>query len=162
MEKVREEERGRSQEWAEDLRRRFIVEKQALEEKVARLEARGTLRASASGLDKSSETPASDSSTVGPVVPVSTTTSVSTPATSSVPVGTSASSTATSTSTGVTTSTSATSSVLSVGSAEMIAKLFETQSQILAAQVQAATLPPLTSFEGQHDVDDVDFEQWIE
>lgn len=35
----------------------------------------------------------------------------------------------------------------------MIVKLFETQSQLIAAQVQAVTLPPLTSFDGQSDGD---------
>ena len=39
--------------------------------------------------------------------------------------------------------TDSTSIIPTVGSAEMILKLFETQSQLLAAQVQAATLPPL-------------------
>ena len=63
-----------------------------------------------------------------------------------------------------TTLTTASSSVpiASMGSAEMIVKLFESQSQLLAAQVQAVSLPPLTTFEGQPEVDGVEFEQWLE
>ena len=52
--------------------------------------------------------------------------------------------------------------IASMGSAEMIVKLFESQSQLLAAQVQAASLPPLATFEGQPEVDGVEFEQWLE
>ena len=52
--------------------------------------------------------------------------------------------------------------IASMGSAEMIVKLFESQSQLLAAQVQAASLPPLSTFEGQPEVDGVEFDQWLE
>ena len=47
---------------------------------------------------------------------------------------------------------------------EMITRLFEAQTQLFAAQVHAATLPPLTNFEGQSGVDDDDdgFERWLE
>lgn len=43
----------------------------------------------------------------------------------------------------------------------MIVKLFEIQSQLLAVQVQAATLPPLVSFDGQGDGDDMEFDRWL-
>ena len=46
---------------------------------------------------------------------------------------------------------------------DMITHLFEAQTQLFAAQVQAATLPPLTNFEGQNAADDDDgFERWLE
>ena len=44
----------------------------------------------------------------------------------------------------------------------MTAKFFETQSQLLAAQVQAASLPPLICFDGHSDGDDTEFLLWIE
>lgn len=44
----------------------------------------------------------------------------------------------------------------------MIAKFFETQGQLLAAQVQAATLPPLVCFDGHSDGDDTEFLRWLE
>ena len=44
----------------------------------------------------------------------------------------------------------------------MIAKLSETQNQLLAAQVQAASLPSLVCFDGQSEGGDADFEQWLE
>ena len=44
----------------------------------------------------------------------------------------------------------------------MIVKQFETQSQLLTVQVQAATLPPLVSFDGQCDSDEMEFERWLE
>ena len=40
VEKVQDEERARSASWADDLRERFHMEKQVLEDKVASLEAR--------------------------------------------------------------------------------------------------------------------------
>ena len=51
---------------------------------------------------------------------------------------------------------------MSAGSAEMIAKLFEAQSPLLAAQVQAASPPPLVCFDGHSDGDDTEFLLWIE
>ena len=96
-------------------------------------------------------------------VSTSITTASSTPVTSTSPSTTAVSSTAT---TSVTsslatgTSTTVSTPVLpSFGSAEMIVKLFETQSQLIAAQVQAATLPPLA---GQSDSDELEFELWLE
>ena len=46
---------------------------------------------------------------------------------------------------------------------EMITRLFEAQTQLFAAQVHAATLPPLANFKGQNAADDDDgFERWLE
>ena len=70
--------------------------------------------------------------------------------------------TSVSTSTSVTDSTTVQTPISSVDSTDMIAKLFETQSQLIAAQMQVVPLPPLTSFEGRGDGDEVEFEQWIE
>ena len=58
VEKVREEERCQSQRWSDDLRDRFQVEKRILEEKVARLEAASTSRATSDTDEGSSDTPA--------------------------------------------------------------------------------------------------------
>ena len=44
----------------------------------------------------------------------------------------------------------------------MIKQLFETQSQMFAAQMQAASLPPLRTFDGQGDGDDDEFDLWLE
>ena len=45
--------------------------------------------------------------------------------------------------------------------ADMISKMLEAQSQMFAAHVQAAALPPLTNYEGR--IDDEDgFERWLE
>ena len=44
----------------------------------------------------------------------------------------------------------------------MIAKFFEAQDQLLAAQVQAASLPPLVCYDGHSDGDDTEFLLWIE
>ena len=45
----------------------------------------------------------------------------------------------------------------------MITRLFEAQTQLFAAQVHAAALPPLANFEGQNAADDDDgFERWLE
>ena len=41
-------------------------------------------------------------------------------------------------------------------------KFFETQSQLLAAQVQAVSLPPLVCFDGHTEGDDTDFTHWLE
>ena len=40
----------------------------------------------------------------------------------------------------------------------MIVKLFETQSQLLAAQVQAASLQPLANFKGESECEGMKFE----
>ena len=68
LEKVREEERERSQAWADDLRERFKAEK-VLEEKIAMLEAKGTSRASTS---TTSASPSESSTTVTTAVSTST------------------------------------------------------------------------------------------
>ena len=47
----------------------------------------------------------------------------------------------------------------SAGSAE---KFFETQSQLLATQVQAVSLPPLVCFDGSSENDDPEFLQCLE
>ena len=176
VEKAREEERDRSQKWIENLREGFRAEKRSLEEKIARLEAgtasRVTSTPTGGGMDSSD--PHTSASTVASpatrpattAVSTSVTTASSTPLTSTSPSTAAVLSTATTTSvtsslaTG--TSTTVSTPVLpSIGSAEMIVKLFETQSQI-AAQVQAATLPSLASFDGQIDSDELEFERWLE
>ena len=70
-----------------------------------------------------------------------------TPPASGTTVSTTAASTALTASGNGTTVTHSTTTLTSAGSAEMIAKFFETQSQLLAAQVQAASLPPLVCFD---------------
>ena len=79
LEKVREEERERSQAWADDLRERFKAEKTVLGEKIAALEVRSTSKASTSTTSASpGELPTSVSSVTTP--PSSTSTSsVTTP-----------------------------------------------------------------------------------
>ena len=44
----------------------------------------------------------------------------------------------------------------------MIKQLFETQSLMFTAQMQAASLPPLRTFDGQSDGDDEEFDLWLE
>ena len=61
-----------------------------------------------------------------------------------------------------TTVTGSTAVIPSTGSTDMIVKLFETQSQLLAAQVQAAALPPLRTFDGHSGDDDMEFHRWLE
>ena len=170
LEKVRDEERARSQAWADDLRERFKAEEGALEEKIARLEAKSTSGASTSTTSASP----SESSTSVTTVSTSTPSTTVTTAPSETHSSASSSTTATSSTTVSTTSTSVTASgastivthstptLTSVGSAEMMAIFFETQSQLLAAQVQAASLPPLVCFDGQTEGDDTDFLQWLE
>ena len=170
VEKVRNEERERSQAWVGDLRERFKTEKAVLEEKIAMLEARSTSGASTSATSASpSGSTTSVTTTVSTSTPSTTVTttasgalstaSSSTSATSSATVSTSASAAE---SGGSTTVTHTTPTLTSVGSAEMMAKFFETQNQLLAAQVQAASLPPLVCFDGHTDEDDTDFLQWME
>lgn len=187
VEKVREKEREQSQKWADDLRERFKAEKDALEGKIARLEAASTSRASIPTTSASPSASATSSSSATPPTtassPASTTASGGVLSTASLSTTTlTASSTASATGAGVsttappTTSTSvsttasgasttvthATPTLTSVGSTDMIAKFFETQSQLLAAQVQAATLPPLVCFDGHSDDDDTEFLRWLE
>ena len=94
VEKVRNEERERSQAWVGDLRERFKTEKAVLEEKIAMLEARSTSGASTS---------ATSASPSGSTTGVTTTVSTSTPSTTVTTTASGALSTAIS-------STSATSS----------------------------------------------------
>ena len=171
VEKVRDEERARSASWADDLRERFRMEKQVLEDKVASLEARLASATTASGMG-SSDTAASSSvsstaSTVSP--PAATASTVAGSGSSSTTAPTTAL-TSSSTSTVATSptcsfsisTTDSTTTVMSIGSAEMIQQLFETQSQMFAAQMQAASLPPLCTFDGQSDGDDEEFDLWLE
>lgn len=44
----------------------------------------------------------------------------------------------------------------------MIKQLFETQSLMFTAQMQAASFPPLRAFDGQSDGDDEEFDLWLE
>ena len=78
LEKVRDEERERSQAWADDLRERFKAEKGVLEEKIAMLEAKSTSGASTSTTSASpSRSPTSESSTtVSTIAPSTTVTTV--------------------------------------------------------------------------------------
>ena len=166
-EKVRGEERERSQVWVDDLRERFKAEKRILEERIAALEARSASEASTPTTSASaSVTPTSESSATASTTAPSTRVSVVSSGTS---VGTGSSTTtttalpaSTATSGSSTTVTHSTPTLTSVGSAEVIARLFETQSQILAAQVQAASLPPLKCFDGNLEGDDAEFERWME
>ena len=169
VEKVREEERERSQSWADDLRERFKAEKGVLEEKIAMLEAKSTSEASSSttSASPSGSSTSESSATVSTTAPSTTasggthsSTSSSTTTTSSITVSTTG--TSVTASGASTTVTHTTPTLTSVGSAEMIAKFFETQSQLLAAQVQAASLPPLLCFDGHSDGDDTEFLLWIE
>ena len=116
----------------------------------------------------------SESSVTSPATTAISTSAPSVPLTS---VGTSAVSPTTasmstavvssaSTSTSVTSSpamsmsvTGSTSVIFSIGSTELIVKLFEIQSQLIAAQVQAATLPPPVSFDRQCEGNEMEFER---
>lgn len=77
VEKVRDEERERSTLWADDLRQRFRMKKQVLEDKVATLEARLASATPASGTGSSATTTSSISS----VSTTASTTITSSPAT---------------------------------------------------------------------------------
>ena len=165
--KVRGEERERSQVWADDLRERFKAEKRVLEERIAALEAKSTSEASTPTTSASAgDTPTSGSSatisTTTPSTRVSTVSSETSVGASSSITTTAALPASTTTSGSSTTVTHSTPTLTSVGSAEMIARLFETQSQLLAAQVQAASLPPLKCFDGNLEGDDAEFERWME
>lgn len=176
VEKVRDEERERSVSWTNDLRERFRSEKQVLEDKVASLEAKlasGATPASGTGSSGTATTTSSSSPSVTSSASATSSTAASSvtssgsSTTSAVPstaVTTSSSRMSTTvTSSGSSTSTTdSTTTVMSSGSAEMIKQLFETQSQLFAAQMQAASLPPLSTFEGQGDGDDSEFELWLE
>ena len=196
LEKVREEERERSQAWADDLQERFKAEKTVLEEKIAALEVRSTSKASTSTTSVSPDelptsvssvtTPPSSTSTSSVTITTALTSSSSatmapstsgsatvtsgtlpstlsaTPPASGTTVSTTAAGTASMASGTGTTVTHSTTTLTSAGSAEMIAKFFETQSQLLAAQVQAASLPPLVCFDGSSENDDSEFLQWLE
>ncbi len=172
LEKVRDDERERSQAWADDLRERFKAEKAVLEEKIAILEAKSASGASTSTTSASpSDSSTSVTTTVSTSTPSTTVTATSSGALSSASSSTSATSSATVSPTSAsvaasgassTTVTHSTPPLTSVGSAEMIAKFFETQNQLLAAQVQAASLPPLVCFDGHTEGDDTDFLQWLE
>ena len=171
LEKVRDEECERSQAWMNDLRERFKTEKSVLEEKIAMLETK-----SASGASTSTTSAYPSKLSISVTTTVSTSTlsttvvamvsgalssaSSSTSATSRMTVSSTTVSTAASG--GSTTVTHSTPTLTSVGSARMMAKFFETQNQLLAAQVQAASLPPLTCFDGNTDGDDTDLLQWLE
>ena len=92
---------------------------------------------------------------------VTPTTAITTPSTANTGTGVSAASAPITVTSGgaETTATSA------ITGTEMITHLFEAQTQLFAAQVQAAMLPPLTltNFEGQNAADDDDgFERWLE
>ena len=124
------------------------------------------------GLTDSSGPLTSASSFTSPAIAAVSTSAPSTPLTSAS-TSTASMSTATVSSTGISTSVTSspamstsvagsTSVISSIGSAEMIVKLFETQSQLLAAQMQAATLLPLVSFDGQCDSNEMEFERWLE
>ena len=174
------------------------MEKKALEERVAILEAEKTsgakspTSASLEGSSASTPSTAAGTSSAGSAA---ATTVTSSPATSGdstiattsplISLATTTTATTVTPTTAITTtpSTAATSTGVSAASApitvtsggaetavtsaitgtEMITRLFEAQTQLFAAQVQAATLPPLTNFEGQNAADDDDgFERWLE
>ena len=173
VEKVRDEERERSTLWADDLRQRFLMEKQVLEDKVASLEARLASATPASGTGSSATATSSSSSvsttasttvTSSPATTVSAATSSdsSSTATPSTAVTSTSASTVATSSGSETSTTDSTTTVMSVGSAEMIKQLFETQSLMFTAQMQAASLPPLRTFDGQSDGDDEEFDLWLE
>ena len=169
VEKVRDDERERSQTWADDLRERFKAEKGVLVEKIATLEAKSTPGASTSTTSVSpSRSSSSESSTTVSTTASSTTVTAASSGTLSSAISSSSATSTSSTSTSVTVSGASTTvahstpTLTSVGSAEMMAKFFETQSQLLAAQVQAASLPPLVCFDGHSEGDDTEFVLWIE
>ena len=178
VERVRDEERERSTLWAEDLRERCRSEKRVLEDKVASLEATLASKATPTSGAGLTGTPTSTSSSTASVTSPTTTTpstSITTSATVSASSGTHSASgttsapavsgTSTSTSTassGSSTSTTDTATtVMSTGSTEMLKRLFETQSQLFAAQMQAASLPPLSMFDGQSEEDN-ELDLWLE
>ena len=131
VEKVRDEEQERSMLWADDLRQRFRMEKQVLEDKVATLEARLASATPASGTGSSATATSSSSSvstnasttvTSSPAMTASAVTSSSSSSTatpSTAVTSTSASTVATSSGSGTST-TDSTTTIMSVGSAEMI------------------------------------------
>jgi hypothetical protein len=184
LEKVRDDERERSQAWADDLRERFKAEKAVMEEKIAMpchamLEAKSNSGASTSTTSASpSDSSTSVTTTVCTSTPSTTVTATASEATVTATASgalSSASSTSATSSATVsptsesvaasgasTTVTHSTPPLTSVGSAEMIAKFFETQNRLLVAQVQAASLPPLACFDGHTEGDDTDFLQWLE
>ena len=138
--------------WADDLREQFRTEKQVLEDKVASLEAKLASATPASGTGLSGTLATTSSSTMSSA---STTSSAATTASSVTSAGSStacapstavtgsSSSSSTATSSGSSTSTCTTDStttVMSIGSAEMIKRLFETQSQMFAAQMHCVRL----------------------
>ena len=161
VERARDEERELSTLWATDLRERFCTDGQVLEHKFASLKAKLASKATPMSGTGSSGMPASSSSSIPSVTSLAPATSATSTAPSSVVTasgGTSsgssgmATSTLTSSSTGTSTvvsssspstsTTDATHMVMSTGSTEMLKRLLETQSQLLAAQMQAATLSP--------------------
>ena len=161
VERAREEERDHLQRWAEDLRERFHVEKKSFEEKIARLEAETASRASGAptGGPKDSTSPVSVSDGTSPDTTAS---SSSTPSTGTTSTSTSASTSVVPSVTSPIVSPTVDRSTSSATGTDIIVKLFESQSQLIAAQVQAATLPPLASFDGQSGDDDTEFERWLE
>ena len=104
----------------------------------------------------------SASVTTSPVISLATTTSA-TPAAVTTTPGTTATSTASAPVT-VTSGGAETTVTSAIAGSEMITRLFEAQTQLFAAQVHAATLPPLTNFEGQNAADDEEdgFDRWLE
>ena len=142
VERAREEERDHLQRWAEDLRERFHVEKKSFEEKIARLEAETASRASGAptGGPKDSTSPVSVSDGTSPDTTAS---SSSTPSTGTTSTSTSASTSVVPSVTSPIVSPTVDRSTSSATGTDIILKLFESQSQLIAAQVQAATLPPL-------------------
>lgn len=148
VEKVRDEERDHTRKWVDDWKEGFRAEKRSMEERIARLEAETASKATAASTGGLMDSSGPQSVVAGPATTAVCMSAPSTPFTSASVSTTTASSSGTSTSitsspatgTAVTDSTSV---ISSVGSAEMIVKPFETQCQLLAAQVQAATLPPL-------------------
>ena len=193
VEKVREQERQHLQEWAEDIKEKHRVEKKALEERVAILEAEKTsgakspTSASLTGSSASTPSTAAGTSSAGSAAATTVTSSPATSGDSTIattsPLISLATTTTATTVTPTTAITTTPSTGVSAASApitvtsggaettvtsaitgtEMITRLFEAQTQLFAAQVQAATLPPLTNFEGQNAADDDDgFERWLE
>ena len=173
VEKVQDEERERSTLWADDLRQRFHLEKQVLEDKVASLEERLASAIPASGTGSSATATSSSSSvsttaftavTSSPAmtVPAVTSSDSSSTAIPSTTVTSTSASTVAMSSGSETSTTDSTTTVMSVGSAEMIKQLFDTQSLMFTAQMQAASLPPLRTFDGQSDGDDKEFDLWLE
>ena len=140
--------------------------RKSLEEKIARWEA-GTANIH---YYRTPPDPHTSASTV--MTPAATAVSTSVMIASSMPVISTSPSTATVSSTATLTSvrssvtgtstTVSTPVIPSIGSVEMMVKLFETQSQLIAAQVKDATLLPLAGFNEQSDRDKLEFERWLE